>query len=123
MIKSSIKGLTTLILSFFLIAAANADPVKVGFVYIGPVGDHGWTYRHDIGRQQVEEALGDQVETSYIEGVQYGPQAEQVFREMAQTHDIVFGTSFGYMEPMLKVAKDFPDVKFEHATGYKQSDN
>ena len=95
MIKSSIKGLTTLILSFFLIAAANADPIKVGFVYVGPVGDHGWTYRHDIGRQQVEEAFGDQVETSYIESVQYGPQAEQVFREMAETHDIVFGTSFG----------------------------
>ena len=124
MIKSSLKVLTTLIMSLFLFSTANAgDPVKVGFVYVGPVGDHGWTYRHDIGRQQVEEALGDQVETSYIESVAYGPEAERVFREMAQTHDIVFGTSFGYMEPMLKVAKDFPDVKFEHATGYKQSEN
>ena len=124
MIKSSLKVLTTLIMSLFLFSTANAgDPVKVGFVYVGPVGDHGWTYRHDIGRQQVEEALGDQVETSYIESVAYGPEAERVFREMAQTHDIVFGTSFGYMEPMLKVAKEFPDVKFEHATGYKQSEN
>ena len=124
MIKSSIKVLATLIMSLFLFSTANAgDPVKVGFVYVGPVGDHGWTYRHDIGRQQVEEALGDQVETSYIESVAYGPEAERVFREMAQTHDIVFGTSFGYMEPMLKVAKEFPDVKFEHATGYKQSEN
>ena len=123
MIKSSLKGLTVLILSFFLGSVAYADPVKVGFVYVGPVGDHGWTYRHDIGRQQVEEALGDMVETSYIESVAYGPEAERVFRQMAETHDIVFGTSFGYMEPMLKVAKDFPDVKFEHATGYMQSEN
>lgn len=100
-----------------------ADPVKVGFIYVGPVGDHGWTYRHDIGRQQVEEAFGDKVETSYIESVPYGPQAEMVIRQMAAEHDIIFATSFGYMNEMLKVAKDFPDVKFEHATGYKQSDN
>ena len=109
--------LTTLSASF------AADPVKVGFIYVGPTGDHGWTYRHDIGRQQVEEALGDMVETSYIESVPYGPQAEAVIRQMAQDHDIIFATSFGYMNEMLKVAKDFPDVKFEHATGYKQSDN
>lgn len=104
-------------------ASLAADPVKVGFIYIGPVGDHGWTYRHDIGRQQVEEAFGDKVETSYIEGVQYGPDAERAMRQMAEDHDIIFATSFGYMETMLKVAKDYPNVKFEHATGYKQSDN
>ena len=104
--------------------AAFAEPVKVGFIYVGPIGDHGWTYRHDIGRQQVEEAFGDQVETTYLESVQYGPEAESAIRKMAQSGvDIIFATSFGYMEPMLKVAKDFPDVKFEHATGYKQSDN
>ena len=118
-----LTSIITLLSSLLFINLAQADPVKVGFVYVGPVGDHGWTYRHDIGRQQVEEALGDQVKTSYIESVAYGPAAERVFREMAQTHDIVFGTSFGYMEPMLKVAKEFPNVKFEHATGYKQSDN
>ena len=118
-----LTSIITLLSSLLFINLAQADPVKVGFVYVGPVRDHGWTYRHDIGRQQVEEALGDQVKTSYIESVAYGPQAERVFREMAQTHDIVFGTSFGYMEPMLKVAKEFPNVKFEHATGYKQSDN
>ncbi len=118
-----LTSIITLLSSLLFINLAQADPVKVGFVYVGPVGDHGWTYRHDIGRQQVEEALGDQVKTSYIESVAYGPEAERVFREMAQTHDIVFGTSFGYMEPMLKVAKEFPNVKFEHATGYKQSDN
>tara|TARA_Y100001937_G_scaffold29510_1_gene42512 strand:- start:1224 stop:2282 length:1059 start_codon:yes stop_codon:yes gene_type:complete len=104
-------------------ASLAADPVKVGFIYIGPIGDHGWTYRHDIGRQQVEEAFGDKVETSYIESVQYGPEAENVIRQMAEDHDIIFATSFGYMETMLKVAKDYPNVKFEHATGYKQSDN
>ena len=103
---------------------AFAEPVKVGFIYVGPIGDHGWTYRHDIGRQQVEEAFGDQVETMYLESVQYGPEAETAIRKMAQGGaDIIFATSFGYMDPMLKVAKDFPDVKFEHATGYKQSDN
>ena len=96
-----------------------ADPVKVGFIYVGPIGDHGWTYRHDIGRQQVEEAFGDKVVTSYIESVGYGPEAERVIRQMAQDHDIIFATSFGYMEQMLKVAKDFPNVKFEHATDYK----
>ena len=104
--------------------AAFAEPVKVGFIYVGPIGDHGWTYRHDSGRQQVEEAFGDQVETMYLESVQYGPEAETAIRKMAQGGaDIIFATSFGYMDPMLKVAKDFPDVKFEHATGYKQSDN
>ena len=106
-----------------LSASLAADPVKVGFIYVGPIGDHGWTYRHDIGRQQVEEAFGDKVETSYIESVQYGPNAESVIRQMAQDHDIIFATSFGYMNEMLKVAKDYPNVKFEHATGYKQSDN
>ena len=59
--------------------AAFAEPVKVGFIYVGPIGDHGWTYRHDIGRQQVEEAFGDQVETVYLESVQYGPEAEACF--------------------------------------------
>ena len=92
--------------------AFAADPVKVGFIYVGPIGDHGWTYRHDIGRQQVEEALGDQVDTMYLESVQYGPEAETAIRTMAQGGaDIIFATSFGYMDPMLKVAKDFPDVK------------
>tara|TARA_B100000424_G_scaffold242996_1_gene212244 strand:+ start:267 stop:1292 length:1026 start_codon:yes stop_codon:yes gene_type:complete len=104
---------------------ANADEkLKVGFIYVGPVGDHGWTYMHDQGRQLVESKLGDKVSTTYIENVKYGPDAERVMREMAQTgHDIIFATSFGYMESMLKVAKEFPDVKFEHATGYKTAPN
>ena len=124
MIKSSLKGLTALILSLFLFSTAHADPVKVGFVYVGPVGDHGWTYMHDQGRQAVVEEFGDKVETTFIESVKYGPDSERVMRDMAnQGVDIIFATSFGYMEQMAKVAKDFPDVKFEHATGYKTSEN
>ena len=104
-------------------AGEPKDKVKVGFVYVGPTGDHGWTYRHDIGRQQVEEAYGDRVETMFVESVSYGPDATRVFRQMAmQGADIIFGTSFGYMEAMREVAAEFPDVKFEHATGYKSND-
>ena len=104
--------------------SAYADPVKVGFVYVGPTGDHGWTYMHDIGRQAIVKELGDQVETTYVENVKYGPDAERVMRQMAiQGVDIIFATSFGYMESMLNVAKEFPDVKFEHATGYKTAEN
>jgi len=100
------------------------DKVKVGFIYVGPTGDHGWTYRHDIGRQQVEEAFGDRVETKYIESVKEGPDAERAMRAMALNGmDIIFATSFGFMDPMMNVAKEFPNVKFEHATGYKTADN
>ena len=107
------------------LSLANADEkLKVGFIYVGPVGDHGWTYMHDQGRQLVESKLGDKVSTTYIENVKYGPDAERVMREMAQSGvDMIFATSFGYMESMLKVAKEFPDVKFEHATGYKTAPN
>ena len=109
---------------FFSVAATAGDKTKVGFIYVGPTGDHGWTYRHDIGRQDVEKHFGDKVETTFIESVKYGPDAERAIRAMAKGGaDIIFATSFGYMEPMLKVAKEFPNVKFEHATGYKQSDN
>ncbi len=100
------------------------DPTKVGFVYVGPVGDHGWTYRHDVGRKAVEKAFGDKVKTTYVESVQEGADAERVIREMAAAgNDIIFTTSFGYMNPTVKVAKQFPNVKFEHATGYKRADN
>src|SRR6056300_229332 len=106
------------------VGASAADKVKVGFIYVGPIGDHGWTYRHDIGRQQVEEAYGDKVETVFVESVPEGPAAERVMRQMAKGGaDIIFATSFGYMQSMAKVAKEFPNVAFEHATGYKQSEN
>ena len=100
------------------------DKVKVGFVYVGPTGDHGWTYRHDGGRQDIIKVYGDRVETTYVENVKEGPDAERVIRQMALAgHDIIFATSFGYMDAMLAVAKEFPNVKFEHATGYKTAPN
>ena len=105
-------------------ADAPKDKVKVGFIYVGPTGDHGWTYRHDIGRQQVEEAYGDRVETTFVESVPEGADAERVMTQLAlQGMDIIFATSFGYMDPIMNVAKKFPNVKFEHATGYKTADN
>ena len=105
-------------------ADAPKDKAKVGFIYVGPTGDHGWTYRHDIGRQQVEEAYGDRVETTFVESVPEGADAERVLTQMAlQGADIIFATSFGYMDPVINVAKKFPNVKFEHATGYKQGPN
>ena len=118
-----LKGLLVLMMSVFLTSSAYAA-TKVGFIYVGPIGDHGWSYMHDQGRLQVEEALGDDVETVYVESVKYGPDAERVMRQMAlQGVDIIFATSFGYMESIVKFAKEFPDVKFEHATGYKTGDN
>ena len=99
-------------------------PVKAAFVYVGPVGDFGWTYAHDQARQCLEKNLGDKVETSYVENVAEGPDAERVIRQLAQEgNDIVFTTSFGFMNPTIKVAKQFPDVKFEHATGYTTGGN
>jgi len=122
--KSILRTLAVATLSLFLCMPAFADKLKVGFIYVGPTGDHGWTYRHDIGRQDVEKHFGDKVETTFIESVKYGPDAERAIRAMAKGGaDIIFATSFGYMEPMLKVAKEFPNVKFEHARGYKQSKN
>ena len=106
-------------------AASHAkDKVKVGFVYVGPTGDFGWTHEHDLGRQAIEAHFGDKVETTYVENVAEGPDAERVIRQMASSgHDLIFTTSFGYMNPTIKVAKQFPDVKFEHATGFKRADN
>lgn len=119
-----LKALAAMTLSLFFISAANAAPVKVGFIYVGPVSDHGWTYMHDQGRQLIDNTFNDQVETIYVENVKYGPDAERVMRNMAQSGvDMIFATSFGYMESMLKVAQEFPDVKFEHATGYKTAPN
>ena len=113
-----------LAMTFAAGAASAADKLKVGFVYVGPIGDHGWTYAHDQGRLAVEAALGDQVETVYVENVPEGADAERAIERLArQGAGLIFTTSFGYMDPTIKVAKRFPDVKFEHATGYKQSEN
>ena len=105
-------------------AASHSDKVKVGFVYVGPVGDGGWTYEHDKGRQAVEAEFGDKVETVFVESVPEGPDAERVMTQMAlDGAKLIFTTSFGYMDPTINVAKKFPDVKFEHATGYKTAPN
>jgi simple sugar transport system substrate-binding protein len=105
-------------------APAN-EPLKIAFVYVGPVGDAGWTHAHDDGRKEVEAKFGDKVKTSFVESVpESAADAERVFRDLAtQGNKVIFGTSFGFMESMLKVAKEFPDVKFEHATGFKTADN
>ncbi len=116
--------ITAVLAMAFSAVAAHAEPFKVGFVYVGPVGDHGWTYRHNEGRKAVEAAFGDKVKTTYVESVKEGADAERVIRQLAAAgHGIIFTTSFGYMNPTLKVAKQFPNVKFEHATGYKRSAN
>lgn len=103
---------------------AAEQKLKIAFAYVGPVGDGGWTYAHDQGRKALVAALGDKVETSFVESVPEGADAERVIRQMASDgNKLIFGTTFGYMEPMLKVVKDFPDAKFEHGTGYKTAPN
>ncbi len=105
-------------------AAGKAEPLKIAFAYVGPVGDGGWTYAHDRGRKAVEQEFGDKVVTSHAESVPEGPDAERVLRDMVgQGNKLIFGTTFGYMDHMLKVANDAKDVKFEHATGYKTAEN
>jgi len=105
-------------------APAKPEPLKIAFAYIGPVGDGGWTFAHDNGRKAIEKEFGDKVVTSYVEKVPESADAERVIRDMAgQGNKLIFGTTFGYMEPMLKVANDTKGVKFEHATGYKTAEN
>ena len=116
----------TLVAACFLSPAFSQSPapVKAAWVYVTPLTDAGWTQQHDQGRRAVEKALGSQVNTTYVENVPEGADAERVIRDLAtQGNKIIFATSFGYMEPMLKVASEFPDVKFEHATGYKTAPN
>jgi basic membrane protein A and related proteins len=105
-------------------APAKPEPLKIAFAYVGPVGDGGWTFAHDNARKALEKEFGDRIVTSFVEKVPEAADAERVFRDMAgQGNKLIFGTTFGYMEPMLKVAGDLKDVKFEHATGYKQGEN
>ncbi|MFN7444677.1 MAG: BMP family ABC transporter substrate-binding protein [Curvibacter sp.] len=105
-------------------APPKAAPLKIAFAYVGPVGDGGWTFAHDNGRKAIEKEFGDKVVTSFVEKVPESADAERVIRDMAsQGNTLIFGTTFGYMEPMLKVATDFKNVKFEHATGYKTAEN
>jgi simple sugar transport system substrate-binding protein len=104
--------------------APKPEPLKVAFAYVGPVGDAGWTFAHDNARKAVEAEFGDKVQTSFVENVPEAADAERVLRDMVgQGNKLIFGTTFGYMDSMLKVAADSKDVKFEHATGYKGAEN
>ncbi len=104
--------------------AAKAEPLKIGFAYVGPVGDGGWTFAHDQARKKLEAEFGDKIQTSFVESVPEGPDAERVLRDLAsQGNKVVFGTTFGYMDSIQKLAGDFKDVKWEHATGYKTAEN
>ena len=105
-------------------AVAKAEPLKLGFIYVGPVGDAGWTFAHDTARKAIEAKFGDKIKTSFVEKVPEGPDAERVIRDLvAQGNKVIFATSFGYGDAMEKVAKDHPEVYFEHATGYKTGPN
>ena len=128
--KTSIlaRGLGALVVAAGLVlgggVAGAQEKLKVGFIYVGPVGDHGWSFRHDQGRLALEKALGDKVETTYVENVHEGPDAERVIQQLvANGNELVFATSFGFMNAVIKVAKRFPKAKFEHATGYKRAKN
>src|SRR6201993_5028883 len=104
--------------------ASAADKLKVGFIYLGPVGDLGWTYQHELARQALVKELGDKIETTYLENVPEGPDAERAIEQLVRAgNKLIFTTSFGYMDPTLKVAKKYPSVHFEHATGYKRDAN
>src|ERR1700722_2593448 len=107
-----------------LCGASAADKLKVGFIYLGPVGDLGWTYQQELARPALVKEFGDKIETTYLENVPEGPDAERSIEQLARAgNKLIFTTSFGYMEPTLKVAKKYPNVHFEHATGYKRADN
>lgn len=116
-----LAGLSSLMMS---VSVAEEKPLKIGFVYVGPVGDFGWSYQHDQGRQAIEKQFGDKVVTTYVESVKEGADTERVISQLAnEGNQLIFTTSFGYMNPTIKSAKRFPNVKFEHVTGYKRANN
>jgi simple sugar transport system substrate-binding protein len=105
-------------------AASAADKLKVGFIYLGPVGDLGWTYQHELARQALVKEFGDKIETTFLENVPEGPDAERAIEQLVRAgNKLIFTTSFGYMDPTLKVAKKYPNVHFEHCSGYKRDKN
>src|SRR5580704_11456283 len=114
----------TLALAVSVVCVAASAPLKIAFVYVGPIADGGWSYQHHLGKLAVDKEFGPRVETSYVESVPETADAERVIRQLAaKGNDLIFTTSFGYMDPTLKVAKLFPKVKFEHASGYKSAPN
>ena len=119
-----VAGALAVAAGVFAGGSALAEDLKVGFVYVGPIGDHGWSYQHEQGRLAVEEAFGERVSTTYVENVAEGPDAERVITKLAADgHGLIFTTSFGFMNPTLKAAKRNKNVLFEHATGYKSAKN
>jgi simple sugar transport system substrate-binding protein len=122
--KSLLALATGLLLAASVSAASAADKLKIGFIYLGPIGDLGWTYQHELARQALVKELGDKIETTYLENVPEGPDAERAIEQLVRAgNKLIFTTSFGYMDPTLKVAKKYPNVHFEHATGYKRDKN
>jgi basic membrane protein A and related proteins len=123
-LKSLGLCVTTSLIATWSVAAFAAEPLKVAFVYLGPRGDGGWTQQHDMGRLGLEKAMGDKIKTTFVENVPETADSERVFRQLAQDgNTLIFATSFGYMEPLQKVAKLFPKVKFEHVNGFKTAPN
>jgi simple sugar transport system substrate-binding protein len=126
MLKNLACGLAAAILAAGAAAtsAQTAPPLKVGFVYVSPIGEAGWTYQHEQGRLAMQAALGDRVKTTVVEAVPEGADAERVMRDLAaQGHGLIFATSFGYLEGALRVAAEYPNVKFEHAGGFRTAPN
>ena len=121
--RSLVAGLVAGCAALAAGSAFAADKLKVGFIYVGPVGDFGWSYQHDQARQALEKKFGDKIETSFLESVPENDSERSIEQLARSGHKLIFTTSFGFMEPTLKVAKKFPDVKFEHATGYKRAAN
>jgi simple sugar transport system substrate-binding protein len=123
------KSLITVAIAAAALAATGssapaAEKLKVGFIYVGPVGDFGWSYQHDVARQGMVAALGDKIETTYLENVSEGPDAERSIEQLARAgNKLIFTTSFGFMDATVKVARKYPDIKFEHATGFKRAPN
>lgn len=122
--KTLLAAVAGLLLAGSVSAASAADKLKVGFIYLGPIGDLGWTYQHEQGRLALVKELGDKIETTYLENVPEGPDSERAIEQLVRAgNKLIFTTSFGYMDPTLKVAKKYPNVHFEHATGYKRAPN
>ena len=122
--RTLLGSAAALVAASTLPSLAQEEKLKVGFIYVGPVGDGGWTFQHDLARKAVVEKYGDRVETTFIESVPEGADAERAITQLALSgHKLIFTTSFGFMDATINVAKKFPDVKFEHATGYKTAEN
>src|ERR1700728_2599295 len=124
MMRKKLLAVAATVLLAGSLSASAEDKLKVGFIYLGPVGDFGWTYQHEVARQALVKEFGDKIETTYLENVSEGPDSERSIEQLVRAgNKLIFTTSFGYMDPTLKVAKKYPNVHFEHATGFKRDKN